>query len=121
MRLRLLDVSDLEPPEPMLQVLAALTDLADDEALLMRHRREPVPLYAVLAGQGYRHSARVRPSQAHGGEVWEVTIWRADAQRSHEGDPTSASTQLLPEEPNGSHLLDRPRPWNGPPGDVSKP
>jgi hypothetical protein len=71
-RQRLLDVRDHEPPQPLVRALAALHDLAADEYLLMRHRREPLPLYDMLPAMGFRHRTR----QTHDGQ-FDVVIWRA--------------------------------------------
>lgn len=73
MRARLVDVSALPAPEPLQAALAALAGLAADEYLVLAHRREPVPLYELLAAAGYRH--RVRRGRA---TAIEVVIWRAD-------------------------------------------
>lgn len=74
-RARVLDVSELEPPEPMVRVLAALRELGDDEFLVFRHRREPFPLYPMLTEMGF--SYRVRK-----GEVTpvEVLIWAGEGE-----------------------------------------
>jgi hypothetical protein len=72
LRCRTVDVSALEPPQPMEVALAALRELAADEYLVLQHRREPVPLYAMLAAMGFCH--RVRPGRA---TAVEVVIWRA--------------------------------------------
>ena len=72
------DVHDLEPPRPMQVVLDALRTLEDGEHLVVRHRREPFPLYPMLAELGFVH--RVRPGTA---TRFEIVIWRAT-----EPDPT---------------------------------
>ncbi len=38
-----LDVSDLEPPQPMHKICQALTTLQPGQLLQVEHRREPVP------------------------------------------------------------------------------
>lgn len=43
-----LDVSDLAAPEPMIQILRALSTLSKNEYLQVSHRREPFPLYDKL-------------------------------------------------------------------------
>jgi hypothetical protein len=50
---RLLDVRDLEPPEPLERILAALADLGEDDWLRVRHRREPYPLYGLLRNMDF--------------------------------------------------------------------
>jgi hypothetical protein len=68
---RLLDVSRLEPPEPFVCITAALEDLAHGEYLHVRHRREPLPLYAWLDEHGYAWHARHGPDAP-----CEILIWR---------------------------------------------
>ena len=50
---RVLDVSQLEPCEPMERVLAALPTLQQGEYLRVLHRMEPHPLYAILTREGF--------------------------------------------------------------------
>lgn len=74
-RMRILDVSGLEPPEPMKLVLATLPCLAPGELLVFRHRHAPVPLYPLLEQLGFAWRERV------GRETpIEVLIWRAGAE-----------------------------------------
>ncbi|MBK8975669.1 MAG: DUF2249 domain-containing protein [Planctomycetes bacterium] len=69
---RIVDVSDLPPPEPMRVALAALAELRPGERLILRHRREPFPLYPMLAELGFSH--RTRPGAV---TSYEIVIWRA--------------------------------------------
>jgi hypothetical protein len=71
-RARIVDVQDLEPPRPMQVVLDALRALGPDEHLLMRHRREPLPLYPMLVELGFAHRTR-RTAAGR----FEIRIWRA--------------------------------------------
>lgn len=48
-----LDVSELEAPEPMRQILIALTKLNCGNLLLVSHRMEPFPLYPKLNQRGF--------------------------------------------------------------------
>lgn len=48
-----LDVSDMEPPQPMITILEKLVELGPGAQLLVRHHREPVLLYDKLALRGY--------------------------------------------------------------------
>jgi len=50
-----LDVSALEPPEPMTNILLALSELRPGQYLKVTHRREPVPLYEKLIDAGWRY------------------------------------------------------------------
>jgi len=68
-----LDVSDLEPPEPLLRALHAAESLAPGTYLHMTHRREPHLLYPQLLQRGF--SYRLRAGRA--GNV-ELFIWRSD-------------------------------------------
>lgn len=51
---RLLDVSQLEPPEPLERILDALADLVPGDRLSVIHRRVPFPLYDMLRHMGHR-------------------------------------------------------------------
>ncbi len=48
-----LDVSQLAPPEPMSVILMHLAKLAKHECLLIKHRRQPFPLYEKLSEAGF--------------------------------------------------------------------
>ncbi|MDP4219694.1 MAG: DUF2249 domain-containing protein [Bacteroidota bacterium] len=48
-----LDVSGLEPPEPMMRILATLPTLDEGTSLLVHHHREPKMLYPHLTERGY--------------------------------------------------------------------
>ncbi len=63
-RLITLDVSELEPPEPMQVILERLSQLEADAALRILHRRQPFPLYTLLQESGYAHHCiRLGPDQ----------------------------------------------------------
>jgi len=89
-RERILDVSELEAPEPFRLAVAAINELEADEYLCMRHRREPFPLYEMLAKLGF--SYRVRRGEH---TRYEILIWRADdpALTAHCGPAADSSTQ----------------------------
>ena len=71
----LLDVSGLEPPEPLERALEAAAALPAGGYVRMQHRREPVLLYPLLAERGFRWSTRAGAATA-----FEIFIWRgADA------------------------------------------
>ena len=61
----------LEPPEPFLRIMKALTSAPDQPLRVLIHR-EPFPLYDVLAEQGFAHRAR---ALEEGG--FEIVIERA--------------------------------------------
>jgi len=70
---RLLDVSDLPPPEPMEQILSTLDTLEQGQYLRVSHRREPWPLFPIIEQQGYAHFMR---AASPGG--FEIFIWLSD-------------------------------------------
>lgn len=72
-RERVLDVSELEAPEPFRIAVAAMGELAAGEYLCLCHRREPFPLYQTLDRLGF--SYRVRDGVR---TKYEILIWRAD-------------------------------------------
>lgn len=71
MRERLLDVRELEPPEPLELALAALDNLAGDECLYLLHRREPHLLYPILERNGFGHHTEMTPDYE-----FVIRIWR---------------------------------------------
>lgn len=72
-RERIVDVRDLEPPGPLQNALAAARSLRPGEYVALLHRREPLPLFAMLAQLGMCHRT------IRGGDVpFRVLIWRRD-------------------------------------------
>jgi len=65
-----LDVSGLEPPEPMEQVFDHLQQLQDRQLLRVRHRRDPFPIYPLLEKAGYKYCCVPR-----GPELFLIYIW----------------------------------------------
>lgn len=49
------DVSTLAPPEPMTVILTHLAKLTAQECLLIRHNRQPFPLYEKLNNAGFSY------------------------------------------------------------------
>jgi hypothetical protein len=49
------DVSNLEPPEPMTVILTQLANLSQQACLLVKHRRQPFPLYEKLNDAGFSY------------------------------------------------------------------
>jgi uncharacterized protein (DUF2249 family) len=78
---QVLDVSDLPAPEPLERALDALDALAPGDRLLLRHRREPFPLYDFLRQMGYRWEVT-----EHGG-TWEILIERPADPSPRPGPP----------------------------------
>ena len=73
---QVLDVSHLEPCEPLERILATIPNLQAGEYLRVLHRMEPQPLYPILTEKGYAWLTQ------EGQDVQiEVYIWRnTDAQ-----------------------------------------
>lgn len=70
---QIIDVSELEPPEPLEQILDALADLPDGGWLRVTHRRDPVPLYRMLRDMGYRWKTDCLATGR-----FEILIWPVD-------------------------------------------
>ena len=67
-----LDVSMLEPCEPLERTLAAIAELDEGDYLKVRHRREPHLLYPMLEQNGFAwRCVETAPDQYH------ILIWRA--------------------------------------------
>jgi len=65
-----IDVSELEPPEPMERTLAHLKQLQAGQLLRVRHRREPFPLYPLLEQAGFKYCCvQIGP------EIFLIYIW----------------------------------------------
>ncbi len=67
----LLDVSDLEPPEPLVLTLEAANELKPGQYLRMLHRRDPCMLFQNLDEIEFDHLQREGSTTAV-----EVFIWR---------------------------------------------
>ena len=67
----LLDVSDLEPPEPLELTLEAADNLKPGQYLRMLHRRTPCILYGNLDDNDFKYFQRKGSTTAV-----EVFIWR---------------------------------------------
>ncbi|MGY3617210.1 DUF2249 domain-containing protein [Bradyrhizobium sp. USDA 10063] len=65
-----LDNRDLDPPEPMVRILAAAEKLAPGETLSALLRREPVFLFPQLEKRGYRWLGGFTPD----GATYELTV-----------------------------------------------
>ncbi len=68
---RYLDVSELEPPEPLEEILSTITTLSRGEYLRVLHRREPFPLYPLLEQQGFCWRTTCNPER-----MYHIFIWR---------------------------------------------
>lgn len=78
--LRILDVSGLEPPEPLQQALAAIDTLATGMCLCLLHRRDPLLLYPILEQQGFDHATHAIAHPDDHVPAYHIYIWsRNDA------------------------------------------
>lgn len=68
-----LDVCGLEPPEPLERVLEALSSLQPQQKLNMLIDREPLPLYRILANNGYSHETTSRDDYRYDILIWKNT------------------------------------------------
>ena len=68
---REIDVTGMEPPEPMLAILEALEAMPEGGALLVRLDREPHPLFRVLDQNDYRRSGGWQEDRSY-----QLLIWR---------------------------------------------
>jgi hypothetical protein len=75
------DGRGMEPPEPFVRVMDALSVCPDGRGVLLLLSREPYPLYRALALNGFAHSVR----HAADGTV-EILSWR---------DPDHAGTAVV--------------------------
>ena len=66
-----LDVSELEPCEPLELTLNAVSTLQTGDWIRVYHRREPFPLYTLLKEQGF--CWETQSGQHH---CFEILIWR---------------------------------------------
>ena len=81
------DVSALEPPEPLEVILDAIADLPPGDYLKVRHRRNPMPLYPMLSDMGYAY-AMSSPGPGH----FEILIWPRDMPPPPGVTPASGNT-----------------------------
>lgn len=61
-RIRTIDVTGLEMPKPMIKILDSLSDLKEDEALFVYHKKLPVYLLPELKDRGFRYFIENRPA-----------------------------------------------------------
>ena len=82
-----IDVSELEPPEPMERILARLRQMQAGQMLRVRHRREPFPLYPLLEQAGFKHCCIAKGTESFLIYIWahtspvDETFCRDDAAR----------------------------------------
>jgi uncharacterized protein (DUF2249 family) len=68
----LLDMRELEPPEPLERVLEALCNLDSGQRIRMLIQRDPYLLYPILARDGYTHETRCTETGDY-----EILIWHS--------------------------------------------
>ncbi|NJO18225.1 MAG: DUF2249 domain-containing protein [Thioploca sp.] len=83
---RILDVSQLEPCEPLEQILAILPTLQAGEYLQVLHRMEPQLLYPILTQAGYAWITKSGQTTSI-----EIYIWRADDNQAQLAVQTDAA------------------------------
>lgn len=90
----LLDVSELEAPEPLLQAIEALQGLAVGDYLRFCHRMKPCHLYRFMEENGFLSETR-RGSRCE----CEVYIWREGDEAA--GQAARDAALALPPWPEG--------------------
>lgn len=76
------DVSELAPPEPMSVILSALAQALkagdiSEQCVVVKHRRQPFPLYERLLAAGWAYHCQV-----HSSEEISLYIYRQTAQKT---------------------------------------
>lgn len=79
LKLIAVDVSRLAPPEPMTVILKHLAKLTHQECLLIKHRRQPFPLYEKLNDAGFLYHCVV-----HAQNDIDLYIFYRDSKRLFE-------------------------------------
>ena len=86
--------------EPFSKIMSAVARLRPDENLLLVAPFEPIPLFHVLAGQGFGHEAR----QTESGD-WEVLFTRNGESHAPERRPPARRESRGPEYRAGSETV----------------
>lgn len=81
---RRLDVSDLEPPEPMERILDALDEMPAEDCLRVRHRREPYPLYNNLI-EDNQFEGNISQVVVAGGKTANRNQWQGNYWDDYQG------------------------------------
>jgi len=66
------DVHELQPPEPMQKALDALDTLTEGQYLKIIHRMQPFPLYDILSDNGFKYKVTDGKISA-----FDIYVWRA--------------------------------------------
>ena len=81
-----LDVSDLEPPEPMERILEAIETLQEGDYLYVTHRREPHMIYPILKNMGIDWA-----THPGGPAGYEFFLWRKGDEKAQAEIPSTRS------------------------------
>ncbi len=77
MQEKLLDVSLLEAPEPLIQAVRVLDEVGEDEVLIFKHRMKPRHLFNEIAARGMRYEIiKDEPND------FLMRIWRENVSRT---------------------------------------
>ncbi len=68
----LLDVRNMELPEPLLRVLAELETLSSGDYLHILSHRDPLLLYPMLDSQGFSYNM-----QRDAAGIYEILVWQS--------------------------------------------
>ncbi len=66
-----IDVSELAPPEPMTKIISALAKLTPQQCLVVKHSRQPFPLYEKLQAAGWQYHC-----QQNGENQFTISIYQ---------------------------------------------
>lgn len=73
-KMTIIDCREMEHPEPLIKVLAAVNNLAAGEVIQMIHRITPHPLFIRLTEMGIDY--QLNKTTTPNGETIEVLIWK---------------------------------------------
>ncbi len=68
----LLDTRELDHPVPLEKAVYAFKNLSGDEIIHMIHRREPIPLFEIIAKNGGRYLSVMERE-----DLWHIYITRS--------------------------------------------
>jgi len=74
----LMDVHEMQPPEPMDVAMKGLDELKQGEYIKMIHRMQPHPLYDILLDNGFRYKV------TDGACGFDIYIWLAKDKKTGE-------------------------------------
>ncbi|TPH14262.1 DUF2249 domain-containing protein [Litorilituus lipolyticus] len=74
-----IDVSQLPPPEPMKEILLALSALSSKQCLEVKHSRQPFPLYEKLLAASWCYHCQLTEKNKEHEQIF-LYIYRAELQ-----------------------------------------